>query len=150
MLHRWDPFAELSRLQDDVARAFRDTRGSGTRSFTPPVDIFEEKDAIVVRAELPGVKAEDVQITVENDLLTIQGERKLERREEGEGWHRVESTYGTFTRSFALPKTVDASSIDANLEHGLLSVRLPKKVEAQPRKIEVKVSSAKKEIPAKA
>lgn len=149
MLHRWDPFAEFSRLQDDMARAFN-PRERAPRSFSPSVDIFEEKEAIVVAVELPGVKAEDVNITVENDLLTISGERKFDRREGKGDWHRVESTYGTFTRSFALPKTVSAENIDANLDAGVLTVRLAKRQEAKPRKIEVKAGTGAKAIEAKA
>ena len=148
MMTRFDPFAELSRLQDDMNKMF--TRREGTRSFSPAVDIFEEKDAIVVHAELPGVKAEDLHITVENDLLTISGERKFQRKDENGEWHRVESLYGTFTRSFALPKTVSADQIEANLDGGVLMVRLPKRQEAKPRKIEVKPGSGAKQIEAKA
>jgi len=150
MLHRWDPFAEFSRLQDDMNRAL--TKGSerAQRSFSPAVDIFEEKEAIVVAVELPGVKAEDVNITVENDLLTISGERRFERREDKGDWHRVESTYGQFTRSFALPKTVSAENIEANLDGGVLTLRLAKRQEAKPRKIEVKAGDRTKVIEAKA
>ena len=146
---RFDPFAELSRLQDDMQKVFN-VRERGTRTFQPSVDIFEEKDAIVVAAELPGVKAEDLHITVENDLLTISGERKFERREGKGEWHRVESMYGSFTRSFALPKTVSSDTIEANLDGGVLTVRLPKRQEAKPRKIEVKPGGAPKAIEAKA
>ncbi len=150
MLHRWDPFAELSRIQDDMTRAMNARGERAQRSFSPSVDIFEEKEAIVVAVELPGVKAEDVNITVENDLLTISGERKFQRREDKGDWHRVESTYGQFTRSFALPKTVSSDNIEANLDAGVLTVRLAKRQEAKPRKIEVKPGSAAKAIEAKA
>jgi HSP20 family protein len=143
MLSRWDPFTELSRLQDEFFRP------SVRRElqFQPVVDIFEEKDAILLKAELPGVKLEDITIHVENNLLTLSGERKFEREEKREGYHRVESSYGKFTRSFALPTTVDADAIDASLDAGVLTLRLPKKAELQPRKIEVKARAA---IPAKA
>lgn len=142
MLHTWDPFAELSRLQDQVARVASPRRAE--RTFQPAVDIFEEKEAIVVRAEIPGVKLEDVSITVENDLLTIEGERRLEKREDGD-YHRVEMSYGRFTRSFALPKTLAADAIEANLDAGVLTVRLPKRQEAKPRKIDVKIGSGPKQ-----
>lgn len=148
MLNRFDPFSELSRLQDDMARAFR--REAPVRTFQPAVDIFEEQDAIVVSAELPGVKAEDVNVTVDNGMLTIEGERKFEKRENKGEWHRVESLYGKFTRSFALPKTVSADQIEANLDAGVLTVRLPKRAEVKPRKVEVKGGSPRAEIPAKA
>ena len=147
MLHRFDPFSELSRLQDDMARAFQ---RNSLRTYQPAVDIFEEQDAIVVSAELPGVKPEDVNVTVDNGMLTIEGERRFEKREDKGEWHRVESTYGRFTRSFALPKTVTPDSIEANLDGGVLTVRLPKRAEVKPRKVEVKGGSARAEIPAKA
>jgi len=150
MLHRWDPFAELSRLQDDMSRALNGRQAAQQRSFAPSVDIFEEKDAIVVSVELPGVKGADLNITVENDLLTISGERKFERREDAGQWHRVESTYGRFTRSFALPKTVSSENIEANLDSGVLTVRLAKRTEAKPRKIEVRPGGPTKVIEAKA
>lgn len=133
MLTRWDPFAELSRLQNDLHRV----RGEARLGFNPAVDIFEEEDAIVLSAELPGMKAEDVHVHVENQVLTLSGERKLEREEQKEGYHRVERSYGTFTRSFTLPKHVDAESIEAKLEDGVLRLRLPKRAPAERRRIEV-------------
>jgi HSP20 family protein len=133
-----------------MTRAMNARGERAQRSFSPSVDIFEEKEAIVVSVELPGVRAEDVNITVENDLLTIAGERKFERREGKGDWHRVESTYGHFTRSFALPNTVSAENIDENLDSGVLTVRLAKRKEATPRKIEVKAGSGAKSIEAKA
>lgn len=148
MLNRFDPFSELSRLQDDMARAFR--RDVPARTYQPAVDIFEEQDAIVVAAELPGVKPEDVNVTVDNGMLTIEGERKFEKRENKGEWHRVESLYGKFTRTFALPKTVSADTIEAHLDAGVLTVRLPKRAEVKPRKVEVKGGSPRAEIPAKA
>jgi len=148
MLHRFDPFSELSRLQDDMARAFR--RDTPVRTYQPAVDIFEEQDAIVVAAELPGVKLEDVNVTVDNGMLTIEGERKFDKREAKGEWHRVEALYGKFTRSFALPKTVSADTIEANLDSGVLTVRLPKRAEIKPRKVEVKASPSRTDITAKA
>lgn len=146
MMHRFDPFSELSRLQDDMARAFR--REAPARTYQPAVDIYEEQDAIVVAAELPGVKPEDVNVTVDNGMLTIEGERKF-REPKGE-LHRTEALYGKFTRTFALPKTVSADAIEANLDAGVLTVRLPKRAEVKPRKVEVKAASGRTEIAAKA
>lgn len=148
MLHRFDPFSELSRLQDDMARALR--RDAPARTYQPAVDIFEEQEAIVVAAELPGVRPEDVNVTVDNGMLTIEGERRFDKREEKGQWHRVESVYGKFTRSFALPKTVSADAIEANLDAGVLTVRLPKRAEIKPRKVEVKGAPVRAEIAAKA
>lgn len=143
MLGRFDPFAELSRLQDDMFRLANPRRERHAANFQPSVDIWEDQSGIVVRADLPGVKPEDVQITVENSLLTLSGERKLENAEAHDGYHRVESVYGQFTRTFALPNTVNPDAIEATLDHGVLQLRLPKRAEAQPRKIEVQVGAAK-------
>jgi HSP20 family protein len=133
----FDPFAELSRLQDEFfARPTR--REVRPPSFRPAVDIHESKDAIVVKAELPGVKVEDVSIHVENHVLTLTGERKLEQTKDDDGWHRVESSYGSFTRSFQLPNTVNTEAIDATMNDGVLTLKLPKRAEVQPRRIAVK------------
>ncbi len=132
----WDPFVELSRWSEDVARA-----ASARRAWAPPVDVYEDETAIVVRAELPGLDPEDVSVTVDKNVLTLEGERRLARGEK-ETVHRVESSHGAFKRSFALPKTVEADAIEAKLERGVLTVRLPKRAEVQPRKIAVKVEAA--------
>jgi HSP20 family protein len=136
-LNRWDPFTEIARLQDEMSRHLHPTerRASG---FVPLVDIYEDKDAIFVKAELPGVKSEDVQLHVENNILTLSGERKLEKKEDREGYHRVERSYGTFTRSFALPNSVAADQVEAELTDGVLNVRIPKKATPQPKRITVK------------
>lgn len=134
MLTRFDPFAELNRFQQQVARQY----DTATQTFSPAVDIFEDKEAIQVRAELPGVKNEDVKIDVENNVLTLRGERKLDNEDKRDGYHRVERWYGAFTRQFMLPRTVDAEHIDAQLKDGVLTVRLPKKAEVKPRAIAVK------------
>ncbi len=138
-LNRWDPFTEIARIQDQMSRQFlpAERRGAG---FIPPVDIHEDKDAIYVVTELPGVKAEEVQLHVENNILTLTGERKFERNEEDkrDGYHRVERSYGTFTRSFALPNSVAGDQVQAEMSDGVLTVKIPKRAEVQPRKIEVK------------
>ncbi|MBX3272249.1 MAG: Hsp20/alpha crystallin family protein [Sandaracinaceae bacterium] len=133
MLTRWDPFAELSRMQNDLNRM----RGEQRLGFSPAVDILEEEDAILLTAELPGLKAEDVHVHVENNVLTLSGERRLESEEKKEGYHRIERSYGSFSRAFALPKTVDADAIEAKLEEGILRLRLPKRAAAERRRIAV-------------
>ena len=133
MLGRWDPFSEMSRLQDEVFG-----RGSRMGQFSPAVDIYEEKNAIVLTAELPGVKPEEIHVSVDKGVLTIRGERKMESEDKQEGYHRVERSYGSFTRSFVLPDTVDAEHIEASCDAGVLSLRLPKKPAAQPRRISVR------------
>ena len=139
MLNRWDPFTEIARLQDQMFRT--GTPAVERATFAPPVDVLEEKEAILLKAELPGVKPEDVKVTVENDVLTLAGERKLETKEEREGYQRIERTFGTFTRSFALPKTVDGEKVEASLDAGVLTVRIPKKSAPEPRLIAVKNGS---------
>lgn len=136
ILSRWDPFGEMQRLTDQVLRGW--TGETPARNFAPAVDIYEDDDAIVVRAELAGVKPEDVHIEVENNVLTLSGERKLEREDKREGYHRIESVYGTFTRSFALPDTADAEKVEADMNEGILTVRIPKKPETAHKRIEVK------------
>src|SRR5688500_16897904 len=113
MLERWNPFAEIQRMQDEVAGRW----GSDRRqlAFQPLVDIFEDKDAIFVKAELPGVRADDITINSENNVLTLSGSRKLDQEENRDGYHRIERTYGTFARSFTLPATVDSTHIEASL-----------------------------------
>jgi HSP20 family protein len=136
ILSRWDPFGEMQRLTDQVLRGW--TGEAQVRSFAPAVDIFEDEASIVVKAELPGVKPGDVHIDVENNVLTLSGERKLEREEKREGYHRIESVYGNFTRSFALPEAVDADKVEADMSEGILSVRIPKKPETAHKRIEVR------------
>jgi HSP20 family protein len=137
---RWDPFAEIQRLQDEIGRR----TGGRSADFAPPVDIMEERDAIVLRADLPGVKPEDVRLTVENGVLTIAGERHFQKTSEHAGARRVESGYGTFSRSFTLPTSVVSESIEASSEHGVLTVRVPKRAEVQPRRIPVAFASTPK------
>jgi HSP20 family protein len=135
-LSRWDPFGEMQRLTDQMFRPL--FGGEERRAFTPAVDIYEDNDAITVRAELAGVKPEDVSISVENNLLTLSGERRLERKEEREGYHRIECEYGSFTRSFVLPESVNADEVEADMTEGILTLRIPKKPEVHPKRIPVK------------
>jgi HSP20 family protein len=133
MLTRFDPFAEMSRLEDQLFRAAADR---APRSFAPAADVLEDDSALLVEVELPGVKLEDVTVDVENDLLTLSGERKL-----GEtGFQRRERWTGRFARSFRLPRTVDVAKIEASLKDGVLTVRLPKREELKARKIAISAS----------
>lgn len=132
MLGRWDPFAELARLQDEMGYPTART------VFAPAVDIYEDKEFITLTAEVPGVKPDNLHVSVENHVLTLRGERKLDHEEKKQNYHRVERMYGTFTRSFVLPNTVLTDKIDAETKDGVLTLRLPKRAEAQPRRIEVK------------
>jgi HSP20 family protein len=133
----WDPFADLSRIQRRLETKYFATRGAAA-GFAPAVDIHEDAEALVLRAELPGVKREDIEIDVEANVLTVKGERKLEAEPQDRRYHRVERPHGAFARQFQLPNNVDASQIDAQLADGVLTVKLPKKQEQKSRKIEVK------------
>jgi HSP20 family protein len=143
MLSRWDPLRDLQRMQDEVGRLFDDrltTRSGESVGWTPSVDIFEDEEGVTLRFELAGVDPKDVDIRFENGVLTLRGDRKLEREDKRDNYHRVELSYGTFTRSFSLPGTIDAEKIKAESRNGILTVMLPKKPEAKPKSIQVKVS----------
>jgi HSP20 family protein len=142
---RWDPFRELDTLQDRMNRMFdeslfrlRPTRGEAL--WSPSVDIYEDNNHIVVRAELPDMNEKDVDVSIENNMLTLKGEKKLEREEKKDNYHLIESSWGSFSRSFNLPSTVDADKAEAKFEKGVLRISLPKKEEAKPKQIKVKVS----------
>jgi HSP20 family protein len=144
---RFDPFRELTSMQDRINRifgeAYRRNDGDDVLSrgdWLPPVDIFEnDKHEIVLRAELPGLKKEDIDIRVENSTLTLKGERKQDGEVKQEQFHRVERAYGTFIRSFSLPSTVDTEKVQAAFTEGILNITLPLRDEAKPRQIQVQV-----------
>lgn len=143
MLTRWDPWRELTRLQDDMARLFDDRapmRAGESLGWSPAVDIYEDAEGLSLKFDLAGVEPKDVDIRFENGVLTIKGERRLEKEEQKENYHRVELSYGTFNRSFSLPATVNPEQIKAEAKNGILSVHLPKKPEAKPKSIQVKIS----------
>ena len=142
---RWDPFRELGQLQDRMNRLFQDSWSGSVRgednlmstSFVPPVDIYEDEHDIRVKMEVPGIDQNDIDIRVENNTLTVKGERKFDKDEKEENFHRVERRYGSFVRSFTLPNTVDAENVQANYHNGVLYISLPKKAEAKPKQIKV-------------
>ena len=143
MLTRWDPWRELARMQEDLGRVFDDrwtARGGESVGWTPAVDIYEDEEALTLRFELAGVEPKDVDIRFENGTLTLKGDRKLELEEKRDNYHRIERQYGSFTRGFSLPGTVDAEKIKAESKNGVLVITLPKKPEAKPKSIQVKVS----------
>ncbi|MEW6323401.1 MAG: Hsp20/alpha crystallin family protein [Acidobacteriota bacterium] len=145
---RFDPFRDLAVLQDRMNRLFNDAYGyrreddglTTRGTWVPPVDIYEADGALVLKAELPDMKREDIDVSVENSTLTIRGERKLDQTIKQENFHRVERAYGAFSRSFTLPATVDSSKIQAEYKQGVLTVRLPFREEAKPRSINVEVA----------
>ena len=140
---RWEPARELASMEiDRLNRMFADFYGEAfsRATWSPAVDIYEtDSHEVVLKAELPEMKREDINLTFENGVLTIKGERKLEQETTKEQFHRVERHHGTFSRSFTLPNTVDASRISAAYKDGVLTIRLPQREEAKPKQIAVKV-----------
>ena len=141
---RFDPFRDLAVLQDRMNRLFNeahnprqsdDLMSRGT--WTPPVDIYEVDGALVIKAELPDMRREDIDVSVENNTLTMRGERKLDNEIKQENFHRIERAYGSFVRSFSLPHTVDAAKIGAEYKNGVLTVKLPVREDAKPRTISI-------------
>jgi HSP20 family protein len=145
---RWEPFRDLVALQDRMNRLFDESyRRTGTEedwalggSWAPAVDIYEQEGNIVLKAELPGVDPKDVDVRVENNVLTLRGERQFDNEVKRENYHRVERSYGTFTRSFTLPNVVDTGNIKAEYKDGVLRMTLPKREEAKPRQIQINVT----------
>ena len=148
-LVRWAPFQDLVSMQDRASRLFNDfytrpgsddlmTRGS----WVPPVDIFKDgKQQLVLKVELPSMTRDDIDITVEHNTLTLRGEKKLDREVTEEQYQRVERSYGSFSRSFTLPSTVEAGKISADYKDGVLTIRLPLREEAKPKQIKVNVAA---------
>jgi HSP20 family protein len=138
-LSQYDPlsnFPATSRtFEDAVARMLNEPRGA--RPWSPSVDIFETENELILKADLPDVKLEDIEVRVENQTLTLKGERKFEKDESNRGFHRIERQYGTFVRSFTVPASVDAERVAAEYKNGVLTVRLPKKEAAKPRQVKI-------------
>ncbi len=147
-LTRWNPFQELEELENRLGSMlgrWPRGRGDGEESMTvaewaPLVDIIEDNNEYVIRAELPGLTKNDVKVTMEQGVLTVTGERKIEKEEKGRRYHRVERAYGNFARSFTLPDDADANKIDACFKDGVLEIHVAKGEHAKPKQIEVKVS----------
>lgn len=149
-----DPFSDLRTFQGEFNRAFNSAfpgffntlgtnfeEGLVTGKWTPSVDIYEDQQSIKLEADLPGVKAEDFKLSIENYKLTLSGERKFDKEEKGDNWHRVERSYGSFTRTFTLPSTVNVEAVKAEFKDGVLSVTLPKREEVKPRQIQVAIKT---------
>jgi len=144
---RWDPFREVVALQNRVNSLFRDlNEGEGqvaATSFTPAVDIYEDAHKVVLKLEVPGIEEKDLDVRVENNTLTVKGERKFEAEEKEQNFHRIERRYGSFFRAFTLPSTVDAEHVAASYTAGVLKLELAKKPEAQPKQIRINVGGEK-------
>ena len=144
---RWEPFRDLVSAQSGFDQLFREAFSSrvgetefSTRSWAPPVDIYETEDAIVLKAELPGVDAKDVEVRVEDNTLYLKGERKFEKEVKEQNYHRVERSYGSFARSFSLPNSISADQVKAEFKDGLLTLTMPKREEAKPKTIKIDVT----------
>ena len=148
---RWEPFRDLVGIQDRMNRlfdeAFRGARGTSEEdwalggSWAPLVDIYEQGGDIVLKAELPGVDPKDVEIRVENNTLTLRGQRHFDQEVKRESYHRVERSYGSFSRAFTLPNVVDTEKIKADFKDGVLRLTLPQREEAKPKKISINITN---------
>jgi HSP20 family protein len=150
---RWDPFGDLLSLQDEMnqlfGRAFGQQPGldrGGQRLWAPALDIAERPDAYLVTVEVPGVRPEDLDITLEGGVLTVQGERRFRDESQDQQWHRVERRYGAFRRSVTLPSQAQADNIEASFEDGLLHITVPKTEAAMPKRIEVRAKGGRKQV----
>jgi HSP20 family protein len=149
-LTRWDPLRDLATMQNRINRFVRESYSPEgpeevltTTSFAPPVDIYEDEHTIAVKMEVPGIDEKDIDVRIENTTLTVHGERKIEKEEKEENFRRVERLYGSFTRSFTLPSSVDTGQVSAHYDKGVLKISLAKKAEAKPKQIKVNVGSEK-------
>ena len=141
---RWDPFRDLNVLQDRMNRLFEDAgrnwRGdepAATTTWSPAVDIFETEGEIVVKAELPGMDRKDITLNLEKNVLTLRGERRFQKETKEDNYHRIERSYGAFSRAFSIPATVDEERINAEYKDGVLKIVLPKKEQAKPKQIRI-------------
>ena len=150
LLTRWDPRRDLATMQDRINRFVRESyspegpeEALTTTNLAPPVDIYEDEHNITLKMEVPGVDEKDIDVRIESNTLTVHGERKIEKEEKEENFRRIERQYGSFTRSFTLPSTVDTGQVSANYDKGMLKISLAKKAEAKPKQIKVNVGSEK-------
>jgi HSP20 family protein len=143
-LVRWDPIRELDSLQGDMNRLFdrffeggRTANGSTARRWIPAMDLVETEDHLVLRGDLPGMTEDDVDIEIKDNVLTVSGERKSESEDKSEGYHRVERSFGSFSRSLTLPQGIDPERVEAKFENGVLEVQIPKPAEAKPTRVQI-------------
>jgi HSP20 family protein len=150
LLTRWDPLRDMASLQNRINRFVRESyspegpeEALTTTTFAPPVDIYEDEHTITLQMEVPGIDEKDIDVRVEDNTLTVHGERKMEKEQKEENFRRIERQYGSFTRSFTLPSSVDRGQVSADYEKGVLKIKLAKKAEAKPKQIKVNVGSEK-------
>ena len=143
VLTRWEPFRELATLQERMNRLFTDQFGQvadenmAAAAFMPPVDVYEDENTLQLKLEVPGVEEKDIDIRIENNMLTVRGERKFEKEEKEQNFHRIERRYGTFSRSFQLPPSVNTEDVKADYVNGVLKISMAKRAEAKPKQIKV-------------
>ena len=142
-INRWDPFREVVVLQSRMNSLLGNLNVAteATATFVPAVDVYEDAEKVVLKLEVPGIEEKDLDVRVEKNTLTVKGERKLEKEEKEENFHRIERRFGSFYRSFTLPQTVDTEKVNAQYEAGVLKIELTKKPEAQPKQIKVNVGT---------
>jgi HSP20 family protein len=150
LLTRWDPLRDMATLQNRINRFVRESyspegpeEALTTTTFAPPVDIYEDEHTITLQMEVPGIDEKDIDVRVEDNTLTVHGERKMEKEQKEENFRRIERQYGSFIRSFTLPSSVDRGQVSADYEKGVLKIKLAKKAEAKPKQIKVNVGSEK-------
>jgi HSP20 family protein len=150
LLTRWDPLRDMATLQNRINRFVRESyspegpeEALTTTTFAPPVDIYEDEHTITLQMEVPGIDEQDIDVRIEDNTLSVHGERKMEKEQREENFRRIERQYGSFTRSFTLPSSVDRGQVSADYEKGVLKIKLAKKAEAKPKQIKVNVGSEK-------
>jgi len=150
VLTRWYPYRELNTLQERVNRLFHESFSNegrdeslATASFAPAVDVYEDEHNITLKIEVPGIDEKDIDVRIDNNTLTVHGERNIEKEEKEENFRRIERQYGSFTRSFTLPSSVDVGQVSADYNQGVLKIKLAKKAEAKPKQIKVNVNGEK-------
>ena len=153
LLANWEPFRQYSVTQNDMnhlKRLFGESYKSGvpeealtTTGFAPLVDVYEDEHNVTLKIEVPGIDQNEIDVRIENNTLTVTGERKLEKEEKQENFRRVERQYGSFSRSFTLPSSVDPAQVSAHYDQGVLKINLAKKAEAKPKQVKISVGSAK-------
>lgn len=149
-LTRWNPFREIQMLQNQLNNMFEPfgsrfgfaNEDFGHSAWVPPVDLEETNEKLILRAEVPGMRADDINVSFENGVLTLQGERRFENQTGERNFHRVERSYGTFTRSFTLPSSIDVEKVTARYDNGVLELEMPKREEAKPKRIEIKATKS--------
>lgn len=148
VLTRWEPFREFSTLQDRMNRLFRESYNDAgpeesltSSSFAPAVDVYEDEHTVTLKIEVPGIDEKDIDVRIENNVLTLKGERRADNEVKRDSYHRVERSYGAFTRAFTLPTTVDTTKVKADFKDGLLRVVLPKREESKPKQVQIEVNA---------